>query len=243
LAASPTEVAHGIHRFCDGLANWYAIEHESGIVLVDSGWPGSRDVLLRGLTAIGRGPDDVRALLLTHGHVDHLGSAAWLEGEQGAPIYAHADELERVRGRRPDTRSPKLVLDLWRPSALSFVAGAFRRGLREPRWPRDPRAVGDAPHGALPSALRVVETPGHTEGHAAYHLADRGIVFSGDALVTRSVLTGRRGPQLHPSAFTVDVDRARRSLEALAAVDGELILPGHGDPFKGSPAEAAARAR
>jgi glyoxylase-like metal-dependent hydrolase (beta-lactamase superfamily II) len=243
LAASPTEVARGIHRFCDGLVNWYAVEHDSGIVLVDSGWPGSRDVLARGLAAIGQRPGDVRALLLTHGHVDHLGCAAWLEEEHGVPIYAAAGELERVRGRRPDTRSPKLVLDLWRPSALSFVAGAFRRGLRAPRWPRNARAVGDAPNGALPSALRVIETPGHTEGHVAYHLADRGIVFSGDALVTRSVLTGRRGPQLHPAAFTVDAERARRSLEALAAIDAELMLPGHGHAFKGSPAEAAARAR
>lgn len=237
---SAEEVAPGVHRFCDGLANWYAIAHDGGVVLVDSGWPRSRDVLVAGLRDLGWGVDDVRALLLTHGHVDHVGSAAWLEREHGIPVYAHRDEIERALGQRPDTRSPRMLLDVWRPSAIAFIAGAFQRGLRSPEWPSRVRPIAEAP---VPGDLRVIETPGHTEGHVAYHLADRGVVLSGDSLVMRSVLTGRRGPQLHPAAFTVDVDRARQSLRTLAAVDADLLLPGHGEPWADGVAEAADRAR
>jgi glyoxylase-like metal-dependent hydrolase (beta-lactamase superfamily II) len=239
VTESPREVAPSVYRFCDGLANWYAVEHADGVVLVDSGWPLSSDLLVAGLSALGRRPGDIRSLLLTHGHVDHVGSAAWLAEEHGVPIYAHRDELERVAGRRPDTRSPTMLLDIWRPAAIGFVAGAMRRGLRSPRWTCAAQALDDADNAALPHDLRVVETPGHTEGHVAYHLAGRGLVFTGDALVTRSVLTGRRGPQLHPAAFTVDVEQARESLFELAGLDAELVLPGHGEPWPGPLAAAA----
>lgn len=240
--SEPHEVAPGVFRFEDGLANWYAIDRDDGIVLVDSGWPRGFAELLDGLRALGRSPADVRALLLTHGHPDHLGGARRLEQEHGVPVYAHPDELERVRGQLPSTRSPTLVLDLWRPSALAFVASSIRRGILSPSWPAEPRPLDPTTLPALVPSLEMVAVPGHTEGHAAYHLRDRGVLFSGDALVTLSVLTGRRGPQLHPRAFQVDAERAVASLPALAAVDAELLLPGHGEPLGGPISAAVERA-
>jgi glyoxylase-like metal-dependent hydrolase (beta-lactamase superfamily II) len=169
------------------------------------------------------------AVALTHGHPDHLGSARWLEHEHGVPVHAHDEELERVRGHRPATRSPALAGYLWRARAIRFVATSIGRGVLSPRWPQRPRPLD----GGL-GPLRAVPTPGHTEGHVAYHLPDRRIVFTGDALVTLDVLTGRRGPRLHPAPLQVDIERAAEAPPALAALDADLVLPGHGDPHRGS---------
>jgi glyoxylase-like metal-dependent hydrolase (beta-lactamase superfamily II) len=233
------QVAPGVHRFTDALANWYAVEVEDGgVVLVDSGWPRGAEAVAAGLRAIGRAPDEVSAVLLTHAHPDHLGTAQWLHETHGADVYAHADELPRAYGKRPATRGIGLLAQLWRPHALRFVSGAMRHGVNSPRWATAARAL---PDGGV-SGIRPVPVPGHTEGHVAYHLPDRGVVFSGDSLVTLSVLTGRRGPQLHPKPFQVDAARAARSLPALAELDAEVLLPGHGEPQAGPPAAAVERA-
>jgi glyoxylase-like metal-dependent hydrolase (beta-lactamase superfamily II) len=242
VSTEPTEVAPGIHRFTDALANWYAIGADGGVVLVDCGWPRSTGALVAGLQAIGRTPADVAAVLLTHGHEDHLGTAAWLAEEHGVPVYAHRDELPRVRGERRPTWGAGLVRELWRPSAVRFVATCVRKGVSSPRWVNDPSVLPEAERAAVPAGARVIPVPGHTEGHVAYHLPDRGVVVCGDALVTLSVLTRRPGPQLHPSAFALDNEQAARSLPVLATLDADLLLPGHGEPYAGSPQRAVEEA-
>lgn len=235
-------MAPGIHSFTDALANWYAIEADGGVVLVDCGWPRSTDALVAGLSTIKRTPADVEAVLLTHGHEDHLGTAAWLAGEHGVPVYAHRDELPRVRGERSATWGAGLVRELWRPNAVRFVATCVRRGVNSTRWVHDPSVLPEAERAAVPAGARVIPVPGHTEGHVAYHLPDRGAILCGDALVTLSVLTRRPGPQLHPSAFALDNDQAARSLPVLATLDADLLLTGHGEPYRGSPQTAVEEA-
>jgi glyoxylase-like metal-dependent hydrolase (beta-lactamase superfamily II) len=227
------EVTRGVWRFTRAGANWYGLQTDTGFVLIDTGWPGDRRAVVAGLRSIGREPADLAAVVLTHGHPDHLGSAAWLSSEHAVSIHAHPDELPRVRGERPSTRGASLLLYLAHPHAVAFMATAIRHGILSPAWVADPVAITD---GLVPG-LRVIPAPGHTEGHAAYCFEDR-VVFTGDALVTLDVLTGARGPRLHPRPFQVDIDRARRSLAALRELDAELVLPGHGEPYRGSPAEA-----
>jgi glyoxylase-like metal-dependent hydrolase (beta-lactamase superfamily II) len=240
VSGTRQQVAPGVHRFTDALANWYAVTLGDGrLVLVDCGWPRSGERLAAGLAELGRTVEDVQAVLLTHGHPDHLGSAQWLSETHGIPVYAGAEELPRVRGERPSTRGPRMLLELWRPSALRFLAGSLERGVLSPRWVVAPQSV-DSTFEAL---IVPVRTPGHTEGHTAYWLPERGVVFSGDALVTLDVLTGRRGPRLHPAPFQVDLRQARESLAALGSIDADVVLPGHGDAFAGPVADAVARAR
>ena len=90
----------------------------------------------------------------------------------------------------------------------------------------------------------VVHTPGHTEGHCAFFLPAAKAVFTGDALATRNVFgTDALEPQLMPDAFHNDPALARTSIEQLVVLEADLVLPGHGSPFRGTPADAVAQAR
>ena len=89
----------------------------------------------------------------------------------------------------------------------------------------------------------MIATPGHSPGHVAFHLPDRGVLIGGDALCTYNPLTGKRGPQLMPKAFAFDVGQAQASLDALERIDAGVLLLGHGEPWTDGPAEAVARAR
>src|SRR4051812_1109051 len=128
MPASPTEVAAGVHRFSDGLANWYAIEYDGGFVLVDSGWPRSTAVLAGGLRALGSEPGAVRALLLTHGHVDHMGGAVAGRAAGRARLRAP----RRARTGEGDAARHALAGAAARPLAAH---GAHLRGRRLPPRP------------------------------------------------------------------------------------------------------------
>jgi glyoxylase-like metal-dependent hydrolase (beta-lactamase superfamily II) len=95
----------------------------------------------------------------------------------------------------------------------------------------------------VPGRLRVVATPGHTQGHVALHVEQAGVLFTGDAMCSLHPLTGRRGPQLMPSALNNSTDQALASLERIAALDASTLLFGHGEPWADGAAVAVARAR
>ncbi len=94
----------------------------------------------------------------------------------------------------------------------------------------------------VPGRPRVVATSGHTAGHVSFLLEDRGVVVTGDAIATFNVLTRSEGPQLMPDALNADPQRTRKSLDILADLSADTLLPGHGDPFHGRPADAGDRA-
>ena len=89
----------------------------------------------------------------------------------------------------------------------------------------------------------MIPTPGHSPGHVAFHLPDRGVVFAGDALCSYNPLTGTRGPQLMPKAFAANIPQALQTLDAIAAIDAGMLLFGHGEPWTDGPASAVAHAR
>ena len=104
-------------------------------------------------------------------------------------------------------------------------------------------SFGDGEVLDVPSRPRVVHAPGHTAGNVALYVESRGVLFSGDALVTRNPLTGRVGPQIMPSGFNHDTQQALSSLQALLGVAATTVLPGHGEPWTGGTAEAVRLAR
>lgn len=247
MAESLQQVARGVHRYADGLVNWYLVDDGGELALIDAGWPRSWPRVRAAIEGLGRSPADVKAIVLTHGHPDHLGAAENARRETGAPVWAHRTEVERARGKAkgssPFTLVPSLLPTLWRPSAVSFVLHATVRGFMTPKWVQEVRPFDDGDELDVPGRPRVIPTPGHTEGHVALLLPDSGVVFCGDALATYNVLSRERGPQFMPDALNGDPERTRRSAESLAGLDAGTLLPGHGDPYEGPLADAVDRAR
>ncbi|WP_030951300.1 MBL fold metallo-hydrolase, partial [Streptomyces sp. NRRL S-481] len=106
-----------------------------------------------------------------------------------------------------------------------------------------PEPFPDAGALDLPGRPVPVHTPGHTGGHCAYHVPGTGVLISGDALVSGHPTARFGGPQLLPDMFHHERPRAVASLDVLAGLEGELLLPGHGPVHRGPVGDAAQRAR
>ena len=198
-------IVPGIHRIGAGLVNCYLLEESGEITIIDAGAPGYWNDLPSELAAMGRTFSDIRALVLTHAHIDHVGFAERLRREKGMPVSVHELDAKMARGEA-------------RPQNQKMLG------------------IGFATLRYIPGAPRVIAVPGHSEGSAALHLPARKVLFVGDALATLNVLSGKTGPQLAP--FGSDLPRARESLKRIEAIEADVMLPGHGQPWTGGVAEA-----
>jgi glyoxylase-like metal-dependent hydrolase (beta-lactamase superfamily II) len=232
-----TSLPAGLHRLGDRAVNFYVLAEGADLTLVDAGLPAHYGQLTTLLTRIGRSVRDIRAILLTHAHLDHLGLAERIRCEAGATVWVHeldapalADPRRPAAGARPEGRLSRYLLR--RPSAVAVPlhlarAGAFGTA-----------AVTEASHLSegmvldLPGRPRVIEVPGHTPGSVAFHLPAPGVILTGDALVTRDDLTSTTGPVIVSAAFTHNTAQALASIGSLAALNASLVLPGHGDPYQ-----------
>ncbi|MBD0291437.1 MAG: MBL fold metallo-hydrolase [Thermoleophilia bacterium] len=235
--------AEGVHVVEDAFTNWFLLEDGGALTVVDTGHPRSWRSLQRALTALGRSPADVAAVVLTHAHFDHMGFAARAHRELGVPVWAHERERELVR--RPWSYEHERSR-LRYAANPRFVAAFAAMGAAGALWVRgldDVRTFGDEGELDVPGRPRIVFTPGHTHGHCAFHLPDRGAVIAGDAVVTFDPYTTRRGPRIVAGAATADSARALASLDALAATGAQTLLPGHGGRWTAGAAAAVEQAR
>lgn len=237
-------VADGVHRIEDAFTNWYLVEDDAGVTVVDTGVPSSWDSLQDALAQLGRGLSDVRAVVLTHGHFDHVGFAERARTQLGVPVYVHENDVPLTRHPwRYDFERPRSVYLATQVQAMPIVAAFVRH---RAFWPPPIKAVvryDDEATLPVPGEPRIVRTHGHTLGHCALHFPDRDVVIAGDAVVMLDPYTARRGPRLVARAATVDVERNLRSLDALAATGATTVLTGHGEPWTGGIEAAVARAR
>src|SRR5947208_5940492 len=124
-----TEVAPGVHHARAKHVGWILVTEGATVTLVDSGYPGDRDRLFRSLELVKRRPSDVVAVVLTHGHPDHLGGAEHLREVYGVPVLGHQEEVPNASGTRVEQASERDVLrHAWRPSVLRWSLDIVRLG-------------------------------------------------------------------------------------------------------------------
>jgi glyoxylase-like metal-dependent hydrolase (beta-lactamase superfamily II) len=222
------EVAPRIHRVGEEIVSSYLVEDGGEVVIVDAGAPAYWNALPAELAAMGRTLDDVRAVLLTHGHGDHIGFAERAR-RAGMRLLVHEADATLARSEVPN---PAKGIGPFRPlPLLGFLVFSARKGLLRIPKITEVMTFGDGATLDLPGSPLVVHIPGHTPGSAALHFRDHDALCVGDGLATYSVTTGRHGPQIAP--FTADAEEALASLARIADIPATLVLPGHGAPWRG----------
>lgn len=221
-------IISGVHQIGPGYVNSFIIDGDDGVTLVDTLLPKKEGLIAQALDEIGRSPEDVTAILLTHSHGDHAGSAAAIKAASDAVLYASEADAPAIQGaeRPPDPPVPFYVLPMtWLIRALPGAAPA-----------EVDHYVSEASEDRLPGDLRAVDTPGHTPGHTSYLLdRDGGVLFVGDAAkVTRDgkVIRG----YFNRSTPLID-----GSLRHIAELGFEKAVFGHSDPLLGGASGAFRR--
>jgi len=206
-----------------GLTSRAYLVRQHGVILVDTGKPGREGAIIARMKESGISPDDIRLILLTHGHADHAGSARALRDRTGAPVAVHREDVPMVRSGRQGALNPI--------GTAGFVLGAVygRKGSAH-FPPLEPDIILGDSFALNEYGIRgeVIHTPGHTAGSVSILLGN-GDAIVGD-LIFPTIPTGRPGLPF----FADDPDEVRASIGKVLAFQGGTIYPGHGGPFSAS---------
>ena len=238
------QVNEGIRRLTRGVANFCLIEEDGKYTLVDAGTPADWAFFSQSLAALGGKLADLDAVLLTHAHFDHTGFAEKARAEAGARVWIDQADAEAARtGKAAGKNDGKITSYLFRAEFYRTTFSLLRRGAGRIIPVAEVSTFADGEQIDVPGRPRAVHAPGHTPGCAAILVESRRTLFTGDVMATENPLTDRLGPQIMPSGLNQDTPQALASLDALAGIDADLLLPGHGDPWQQGTAEAVRRAK
>lgn len=221
------EVAPGVRRLAlpAGYVNAYLVDGGGELALIDAGMPRRAGRILGAVSSIGRRVEDVRNIVVTHYHADHIGSLAVVSGATRARVWAHPADAGVVRSGGPipfgtaPTAAGKVLVKLFGPFTPRTVGAAPVH-----------EEIADGQDIPVAGGMRVVHTPGHTPGHVSLLWAK--VLFVGDA--------AGNIPRLGYAIMDEDHAAAKASLAKLAALDFDVAVFGHGFAIKG---KAVARMR
>ena len=218
----------GVYQVGSGYVNSFIVDGDEGVILVDTLLPGKAEVIREGLRELGRTFEDVNAILVTHSHADHSGSAAAVMAESRAPLYASEADAPAIQGvvKPPSPPTPLYLKPL--AVLMSLMPG--------PPPAEVDHFVSETSETSLPADLHAIDTPGHTPGHTSF-LLDRGggLLFVGDAAKATKEGKVVRG-YFNRSTPLID-----RSLSHLAELVFETAAFGHSDPIRAEASSAFRR--
>ncbi len=210
------QLSDQLHWLKSAISNAYLYEDKSGWVLVDTGMGKGVDPLAY-LHKLGHSPGQLKHIVVTHADIDHIGNLHSIQAQSGAQIYASQLSAEHLRNATFPVHN-NFFVD--KPSLLMR---------RKPIDAGVIQTVADGDQLPFVAGLRVVATPGHTADHVAYFSPLTGILFAGDALMSRN-------KKLTPSPKFISLDyaQAQQSAIKLAELNPGQICCGHGAPFEHS---------
>ncbi len=221
------EEAEEVYRVPARHANTYLVKAEDALVLVDTGMPGSEKKILNAITSLGMKPRDVKLVLLTHRHLDHIGSAAAMKKETSAVLVSHPFEKPYVAG----------TLVIITPRAWSLygriarrvlaVMSSTKKLLRFSKYTPvhvDEAADEESVLDGIGLDGSIVWTPGHTKGSVSLYLNKPRVAIIGDLLMSK------RGKLVEPM-FMENPSQTRASVQRILDLHPETICPGHGKPL------------
>jgi len=209
-----------VYRLEDRFVNLYVLDLGK-IVLVDTGTRKAEGLIRQGLRELGKEVQDIAVLLLTHHHLDHVGTAGIWKRESQAQVSLHRIDApvaaRRERRRTTGTRPRAMV--------LGAFMGLFTRIMAAPPLETDRLLEGGETLDVLGWPFEVLHAPGHTLGSCAFYARSADVLFAGDAI------NGRRG-EPEPPMFVEDREAALDSYRRLTTHPASLLLPGHGSPVR-----------
>ncbi len=199
-------------------ANCYLIQIETGYILIDTGIKNRRKQLEDAITDAGCKPGDLKLIIITHGHVDHVGNAAYLRDKYGAKIAMHQGDVNMVTGGGMFADAP--------PSLMIKLVGFFMNltGLGDfETFTPDILLEDNQSLQEYGLDAQVIHTPGHSKGSISI-IMDSGELFSGDIF---------NGSVEGVTNLVDDQSMLDSSVDHLKTRDPEVFYPGHGKPFQG----------
>jgi glyoxylase-like metal-dependent hydrolase (beta-lactamase superfamily II) len=206
-----------VHKLPTRVGRSFLVEHRGVLTLVDAGTRNEPEKIAAAIRKLGRMPEEVAQIVISHGHGDHAGGAARVRQLCDAPVYCGAGDADVIAGRRPYD----MAVAAWARGMYGWLA----------RYPRFEVDHPVAERTEIEGGLEIVPAPGHTKGHVAVWAPDHEALFVGDA-VWRLPRASASWVAESWKAFTQDRDRNARTVRELSELPSQALYFGHGNTIR-----------